>query len=110
MNKCMYETVVAGMHEGGQIILKSGVKPKLESLTLSQWSIANLAILYTVVGEGKLEGNGMLYYLSYTTKICQHTQRYENVSAYFYDREYRILQACHDFRWGTDIPNFHTMQ
>ena len=57
---------MAGIHEGGQIILKSGVKPKLESLTLSQWSIANLAILllYTVVGEGKLEGNGMLYYLS----------------------------------------------
>ena len=31
----MEETVVAGMKEGGQIILKSGVKPKLESLTLS---------------------------------------------------------------------------
>ena len=50
----MEETVVAGMHEGGQIILKLGVKPKLESLTLSQWSISNLAILYTLVGEGKL--------------------------------------------------------
>ena len=30
----MEETVVAGMHEGVQIILKSGVKPKLESVTL----------------------------------------------------------------------------
>ena len=104
------ETVVAGMHEGGQVIIKSGVKPKLEALTLSQWSIANLAILYTLVGEGKLEGGNMLDYLSYTTKIYQLTQRYENVSVYFYDREYRKLQACHDFRWGTDIPHLHTMQ
>ena len=106
----MEETVVAGMHEGGQVIIKSGVKPKLESLTLSQWSIANLAILYTLVGEGKLEGGNMLDYLSYATKIYQLTQRYENVSVYFYDREYRKLQACHDFRWGTDIPHLHTMQ
>ena len=36
------ETVVSGMHEGVQIILKSGVKPKFESVTLLQWSIANL--------------------------------------------------------------------
>ena len=85
------ETVVAGMHEGGQVIIKSGVKPKLESLTLSQWSIANLAILYTLVGEGKLEGNRILDYLSYTTKIYQLTQRYENVSVYFYHTEYRKL-------------------
>ena len=40
----------------------------------------------------------MLDYLSYTTKIYQLTQRYENVSVYFYDREYCKLQACHDFR------------
>ena len=59
----MEETVVAGMHEGGQVIIKSGVKPKLKALTLSQWSIANLAILYTLVGEGKLEGGNMLDYL-----------------------------------------------
>ena len=106
----MEETVMAGMHEGGQDIIKSGVKPKLESLTLSQWSIANLTILYTLVGEGKLECNSILDYLSYTTKIYQLTQRYENVWVYFYDREYRKLQACHEFRWGTDIPHLHTMQ
>ena len=40
----MEETVMAGMHEGGQFIIKSGVKPKLDALTLPQWSIATLAI------------------------------------------------------------------
>ena len=41
------------MHEGGQIILKSGVKPKLESLTLSQWSIASLALYSGWRGEDR---------------------------------------------------------
>ena len=104
------EEVVAGTHEGRQIIIKSGAKPKLDSLTLSQWSIANLAILYKLLGEGKLDGQGMVDYLSYTTKMYQLTQRYENVSVYFYDREYRKMQACHKFRWGTDVPHLQTMQ
>jgi len=104
------EEVVAGTLEGRQIIVKSGVKAKLEAITLSQWSIANLAILYRLLGEGKLGDEGVIDYLSYTTKIYQLTQRYENVSVYFYDREYRKLQANHSFRWGTDIPHLQTMQ
>ena len=105
------EEVVAGTVDGKQIVVKSGSKPKLESVTLSQWSIANLAtIMYTLMGEGRLVGQGVVDYLSYTTKIYQLTQRYENASVYFYDREYRKLQAAHNFRWGTDIPHLHTMQ
>ena len=104
------EEVVAGTQEGRQIIVKSGVKPKLEGITLSQWSIANLAIMYRLLGEGKLGDEGVIDYLSYSTKIYQLTQRYENVSVYFYDREYRKLQASDNFRWGTDIPHLHTMQ
>ena len=35
-----------------QIVVKSGTrKPKLENLTLSQWSIANLANYLKLVGE-----------------------------------------------------------
>ena len=102
------EEVVAGT--GKQIVVKSGLKPKLESVTLSQWSIANLAIMYKLMGEGRLVGQGVVDYLSYTTKIYQLTRRYENASVYFYDREYRKLQAAHNFRWGTDIPHLHTMQ
>ena len=39
------EEVVAGTQEGRQIIVESGVKPKLDAITLSPWSIANLAIM-----------------------------------------------------------------
>ena len=106
----MEEEVVAGTHEGRQIIIKSGAKPKLDSLTLSQWSIANLAILYMLLGEGKLDEQGMVDYLSYTTNIYQLIQRYENISVYFYDREYRKMQACRKFPWGTDVPHLQTMQ
>ena len=91
-------------------MVKSGVKPKIETITLSQWSIANLVILYKLLGEGKLLDQGVIDYLSYTTKVYQLTQRYENVSVYLYDREYRKMQAAHNFRWGTDIPHLHTMQ
>ena len=104
------EEVVAGTNDGHHIVVKSGVKPKIESITLSQWYIANLAILYKLLGEGKLRDQGIIDYLSYTTKLYQLTQRYENVSVYLYDREYRKLQSVHGFRWGTDIPHLHTMQ
>ena len=73
-----------------QVILKSGPKkPKLESVTLAQWSVANLAILYHLLGEGKLDAPNILDYLSYTTKICQLEQNFNLVSVLMYDREYR---------------------
>ena len=63
------EEVISGAWEGTQIVVKSGAKPKLDSISLSQWSIANLAILYMLVGEGKLPGQAVMDHLSYTTKV-----------------------------------------
>ena len=48
-------------------------------------------------------------YLSYTTEICQLLQWYSLVSVLLYDREYRKLQCHHNFRWGTDVPNMHSV-
>ena len=93
-----------------QVVVKSGPhKPKLENVSLAQWSVANLAILYRLVAESKLHGGNILDYLSYTTKICQLVQSFTLISVLLYDREYRRLQARHDFRWGTDVPHFHTI-
>ena len=65
--------VIGGQGEQ-QIVFKSGPrKHKLENLTLSQWSIANLGILYKLVGEGKLVGQGLMDYL-----ICLIPLRYIN--------------------------------
>ena len=91
-------------------MVKSGPrKPKLENLTLSQWSIANLAILYKLVGENRLGADAMLDYLSYTTKVYQLVQRFNLPSVLLYDREYRKLQATMKFRWGTDVQHLHTL-
>lgn len=104
------EEIVVGGNGSQQIIVKSGPKkPKLENITLAQWNVANLAILYKLVSEGKLDGSNILDYLSYTTKICQLVQRYSLVSVLLYDREYRQMQSKHNFRWGTDVPHFQTV-
>ena len=92
------------------MVIKSGPKePKLESFTLSQWSIANLAILYRLVNEGKLVGSSLMDYLSYTTKVYQLVQRFSLSSVLLYDREYRKLQANMNFHWGTDMQHLHTL-
>ena len=64
---CVEEEVLLGAQGDQQIVVKSGLKkPCLENLTLSQWSVANLAILYKLIGENKLQGKSLLHYLSYT--------------------------------------------
>ncbi|CAC5414046.1 unnamed protein product [Mytilus coruscus] len=71
----------------GQLILKSGpAKPKLESLNVSQWSMANLAILYKLLEEGHLAQNKILDYLSYATRTYQLFLSHDVTSVFFYDR------------------------
>ncbi|MEW8546117.1 MAG: hypothetical protein AB2693_21565 [Candidatus Thiodiazotropha sp.] len=102
------EELIIGSHGDQQILVKSGPrKPKLENLTLSQWSVANLSILYKLSRDGKLIGQSLMDYLSYTTKVYQLVQRYNLISVFLYDREYRKLQASEGFRWGTDVQHLH---
>ncbi|MES9970253.1 MAG: hypothetical protein ABW092_09480, partial [Candidatus Thiodiazotropha sp.] len=104
------EEIFVGGNGTQQVVLKSGPKkPKLENVTLAQWSVANLAILYKLLGDNKLHAGNILDYLSYTTKFCQLVQKFSLVSVLMYDREYRKLQSSHDFRWGTDVPHLHTV-
>ena len=106
----MEEEIIVGGAGSHQVVLKSGPKkPRLENVSLAQWTVANLAILYKLKAESKLNGEAILDYLSYTTKICQLVQRYNLVSVFLYDREYRKLQCAHDFRWGTDVPHLHSV-
>ena len=104
------EEVVLGGQGNQQIIVKSGPKePKFESLTLSQWSVATLSILYKLVGENKLVSSALMDYLSYTTKVYQLVQWFSLVSVLLTDREYRKLQASMGFRWGTDVQHLYTL-
>ncbi|VDI71189.1 Hypothetical predicted protein [Mytilus galloprovincialis] len=49
---------------GGQLVFKSGpLRPKLESLSLCQWSRANLSIMYKLLSTGELAQTQILDYL-----------------------------------------------
>ncbi len=48
-------------------------------------------------------------YLSYTTRIYQLFQRYDAVSVFYYDREYRKLQSQLAFRWGTEVTHLQAL-
>ncbi|CAG2232851.1 unnamed protein product [Mytilus edulis] len=89
----------------GQLILKSGpTKPKLESLNVSQWSMANLAILYKLLEEGHLVQNNILDYLSYATRPVKplrdlHLDAWVTELKYDFDKEYLL----HGIEFGFDI-------
>ncbi|CAC5418431.1 TTN [Mytilus coruscus] len=94
----------------GQLVFKSGpVKPKLESITLCQWSMANISIMYKLLETGALNPQNYLDYMSYSKRIYQLITCYDMVSVFFYDREYRCLQHQHKFRWCTDVPHLQTV-
>ena len=101
------EELVIGGQGDQQVVVKSG--PKKPKLTVSQWSIANMAIIYKLVGEGRLAGSALMDYLSYTTKVYQLVQKCNLTSVLLYDREYRQLQANMGFRCGTDVQHLHTL-
>ena len=91
------------------MVKSSPKKPLLENITLSQWSVANMAILYKLLVEGKLQGAALLDYLSHTKKIYQFVQRYSLPSVLQYDRECRKLQAAMGFSWGTDVQHLYKL-
>jgi hypothetical protein len=92
-----------------EIVCRSGTKkPKLEHLSLAQWSMANIAILYKLTQDGCLSHDHVFDYLSYTSHVLSLTCSHDLSSVYVYDREYRRLQSLHGFRWGTAVTHLYT--
>ncbi|CAC5370803.1 unnamed protein product [Mytilus coruscus] len=106
----MSEECLISDTSGGQLVFKSGpLRPKLESLSLCQWSRAKLSIMYKLLSTGELTQTQVLDYLSYTMRFYHLVSSCEFVSVLFFDREYRRLQKQHNFRWGTDIPHLQSV-
>lgn len=100
------EQIVLDTPDGPQLVLRSGnKKPKLEHVSIQQWSVANLAILHTLVTEMNFGVSEILDYLSHTTRVYQLLQNFQHSSVFFFDREYRRAQANQHFRWGTEMPH-----
>ena len=104
------EEVVSSGPSGAELVWWTGpCKPKLSSLMIPQWSVANLAILRRLQDKGCLDTTSTLDYLSYTTQIYQLLQRYNQVSVYLYDREYRRLQTQMGFHWNTEVSHLQVV-
>lgn len=87
-----------------QLVCRSGAKkPKLDNLTLSQWSMANINILHKLVDEGSLCPTKIFDYMAYTKRVYSLIATHDLLSVFLYDREYRRLQHQHKFRWGTNV-------
>lgn len=96
--------------DGTQVIVRSGPsKPKLETVTKDQWSLANLAILNKLASDGRLDKQGILDYLSHSALVYRYFVRFDKNSVLRYDREYRRDQERYRFRWGTHASHLESI-
>ena len=64
-----------------------------------------MRLLNHLLCTGQLPRADIVFYLAYTTKIYEFTEKYEWSSVLNYDYNYRELQAKHKFKWGTLSPH-----
>ena len=91
------------------LILDCGSKkPKLESVSISQWSIANLRIFNELLTRGSLSTPlSMREYLSYCIKVLELASKYTWQSILKYDDEFRVVQAIYGYAWSQDHYHLH---
>ena len=94
---------------GSRLVISYGQqRPRLESVTLSQWVVANTRIFHHLLFANKLPTSRDLRdYLAYTVKIMELAGKYEWVSVLKFDDEYRQLQATYSFPWSHDSHHLH---
>ena len=78
-----------------RLLVKYGKrKPKLESMTVAQWTVANTHIIHQLISSKQLVSyDDIKSYLAYTVKVMQLCTRYTWVSILGCDDEFRQLQA-----------------
>ena len=83
-------------------------KPKLESVSVQQWVVANTHIFYTLLSEGKLASKVSIRdYLAYSIKIMELSSKYEWKTILLYNNEFRKLQAIYGFPRGFNSTHLH---
>ena len=83
-------------------------RPRLESVTLTQWVIANMRIFLTLLLANKLlTARDVKEHLAYTVKAMELAGKYEWVSVLKFADEYRQLQATSSFPWSYYSPHLH---
>jgi hypothetical protein len=103
-----FEEIISSK-DGVEIVLrnqeKSSRKVQLNTVSVTQWNIANVSIMYQLMLDGALAQQNLPDYLAYSVKILELSYHHEWDSVLLYDREYRQKQAAYGFRWGVDPPH-----
>lgn len=83
-------------------------KPKLSSVTVEQFNIANLRIFYELLFSSKLPSmQEIREYLAYSVKVLELATKYSWQSVLHYDDEFRVLQHTYGYPWSTDHSHLH---
>ena len=94
---------------GFKMVVKAGPsKPKLDTVTPTQWLAANARIMAELLATEVLSSSCVCQYLAYTCKVGDLAERFDWKSVLSFDREYRILQAAHNIPWGMDTSHLIT--
>ena len=90
------------------IIAYGQQKPKLESVAMSQWVVANTRIFHTLLFSSKLPtSRDVKDYLAYTVKVMELAGKCEWTSVLKYDDKFRQLQATYALHWSYDSNHLH---
>ena len=94
---------------GSRLLISYGQqRPRLESVSLTQWVVANTRIFHSLLFSSKLPtSRDVRDYLAYTVKIMELAGRYEWTSVLKFDDEFRLLQATYSFPWSHDSNHLH---
>ena len=94
---------------GSRLLISYGhQRPRLESVSLTQWVVANTRIFHSLLFSSKLPtSRDVRDYLAYTVKIMELAGRYEWTSVLKFDDEFRQLQATYNFPWSHDSNHLH---
>ena len=106
---CNFEESEQEMERGSRLVFKAAPKkPKLESVSIWQWSCSSIRIQDELMKCGSLNELNVRNYMAYMCKILELNARFDWISILHYDREYRMYQSMYGFPWGTDIPHLTT--
>ena len=93
------EEETLGNQGSGKIVVTYGPKkPKLESVSVPKWVVANTCNFYTLLSGDKLSTQSAIQdYLAYTVKTMELIARCDWKSILMYDNEFKKLQAMYNF-------------
>jgi hypothetical protein len=92
-------------HNGDRVVVQREDTQPYSGIYQTEWGAANCRLMHHLLSTGLLARQDIEYYLAYTAKIFDLSDRYEWESILEYDFLYRERQTQHKFPWGTLAPD-----